>query len=271
MSTKIYNGFIIRDKTFNEVKKIFNELKTELMLFVKEELNKEMAETYYEILDDVSANVIESNNVLELFENEKEKKLKSLKNGCREPSIDFGATVTLKENNGYVYGVIFVEKESIKKKIIEKSGLCNYEYYNNSEAEDFTKTEWRRREQKWNELFGGFNTYKEAGFEDVIILNTEEIIENFKMDYNVLEDYSYDIRKRIYIKNKTCEYIFNESIRKEPEKEFKTSNFIKISQNYRNGMYKKESLLVEDFFDKNHVNVSKDNYKILKVMEKKIE
>ena len=189
MSTKIYNGLIFRDKSMKEVKKTLSEYKTKNIDILKKSLKQNIAKIYYEILDDTYGRKKKSDNVLEFLNEEINYKKESIKKGYREPDLDMGITFVLKENNGSIYGSFFIENEEALKNILEDLGAEEFMYYDNTDKpDDLSNTAWRRREQKWDELFDGKYSFKESGFEEVVLINGLDLFEDFNVDFEMLNN-----------------------------------------------------------------------------------
>ena len=121
-------------------------------------------------------------------------------------------------------------------------------YYNSSDRpEDISSTGWRRREQKWNELLTGSSSLVNAGFVETKVINTLDILNEFELSYNILKDFSLEIRKKTYIKTKTLEYVMDKEMKKNPKKELQVSEYLKLSIKYKNGELDEERKIVESF------------------------
>lgn len=259
MSTKIYYGMLIRETTIEEVKEKIESLKEKYIEKVKGRYIRSLSNHYYLILDGHEGSV--ENSVFSELQKEIKKAREQLEKGYRSPDFDFEVIITLKEMNGNVYGSIFSENNSITEELYKDLNIEEYGYWNNTdEPEGVTATAWEIRKNTWDKLLNGAYSFSKAGFEDVKIVDNEDLF-NLELTYEDLKDYDMDIRIKRYIAYELPSMISDRDFK---DQEFSISLYNNISYDCREGKYKKEEAYITDLFKKNCLMPTKENYKELK-------
>lgn len=159
MSTKIYDGFIVKNKTLEQLHKEINKFRQELKPFVANKyalLNAFLSVNQYDRVTMGEIEVPKYSYVSEsYYEMVKEKKLCKEKNwAC---SYDFTFNMTLHPIGQKLLGITFARHGEMEKMWLDKPFIEEYCYFDNSDKPDeISSTEWRQRRKDWDKALPGY-------------------------------------------------------------------------------------------------------------------
>jgi hypothetical protein len=265
MSTKIYNGIVIKNTTLEEVENSINNLRSKYITKGKELYKKSLASKYYMILDLTPK--VKEDVVYNLLDNYIEKEKSNLDNGYRSTSFDFEITVSLKEHNGNVYGSFFSEKEELITELKKKLNICDYGYWDNTDKpDDLTATEWEHRSRTWDKLFDNSYSFEKSGFKTINIVLLKDFIAE-KLSFSDIENYSIEKRENFFVKNKTVDFILDQNKKENPLEEISVMDMMKVSRGLKKGLYPKEEEFVKKMFNELYEIPTLNNYKTIKTID----
>ncbi len=265
MSTKIYNGMIIRDSNIEEVKTKIESLKEKYLNKVKVQYTNVLTNFYYKILDGLEGN--SENTVLKELSLLIDKEKEELKKGYRSVYFDFEVSISLKELNGNVYGSLFFENNALEEELHKDLNIEEYGYWDNVDKPDkLSETAWEVRRKTWDRLLDKHYSFSKAGFENVLIVDNEELFK-IELSFEDIKDYDIEARKEKYVRYNTPSLVYH---KKNTKKEFLLSAYNEIVMEIRDGGYKEESKNMLYLFENNIIIPTKENYKELKGMDSEL-
>lgn len=189
MSTKIYNGYMLRTKSLDEINQFIKKFRNEAKEIVVDEVATLFAENLYCLIDD--AHVMDEETFMENYiQNDEgtlsnEEKLNHYqrstpftflmrrfqdrydviqKTGIRDNEVDFDCEAVFIPVKDKTLVLFYSEKKKFNDIWEKQEELKYYGYWNNTDPDEkCTKKEWTQRKLDWDEALPGYSIPSECG------------------------------------------------------------------------------------------------------------
>lgn len=142
MSTKIYRGFQVEVATLQEILRLVQAFRPEIVKRSQDLLDQFMAR--HNPSDPVSA-----------WTAWRELRSKTVDQGIRLPLVDTEFSLTFFPDAGRFLGIAFTEHDAWFERWLAQPAVSEYRYWNNTDPpEGISDTEWTVRAKDWNRLVG---------------------------------------------------------------------------------------------------------------------
>lgn len=212
MSTKIYNGFLIKNnpdiRTLNQyfidLRKEIQEKGNQLFinLFIKKycffldlyQVDKSAAITLYE--EELKKTFSESDIKVHYYLYVLDKVNDAATKSVRYPSYDLSCSIHIIPIKEKILGLYYCEQTEYMDLIQNNEWFLEYHYQNQSDKPDkITEDEWDQREKDWNEALGISGIPNDQGF-TIELFNTNRIPINIYQDIHPISNI-YNRAKRV--------------------------------------------------------------------------
>ena len=171
MSTKIFNGLILRDYTLDQALPLLIKARQQFLVLMKERVSKVFARKLafrkdlllnFSTLDRASHRNIYMSLMDEVFQAEK----KVLGEKLRDPTWDATLEIVLIPHQNDLLAIYFAESVEGYFQALLDTGFEDFSYQNSTDdlPEGVSSEEWEERERRWNEVLGRSCIPGEMGF-----------------------------------------------------------------------------------------------------------
>ena len=161
MSTKIYDGFVIENKTLEQLHKQIMVYRQEVIALTQQELSEYIGGLVAYHLDEITMGIKKDKSKHSILSGKnvfmKDQEADCRAKGMRSHLYDFSCEISLiplKANK--ILGIIYTKRESFKDLWFNKSFVKEYSYWNNTDKPDeITGKEWAQRDRVWGRALCG--------------------------------------------------------------------------------------------------------------------
>lgn len=154
MSTKIYTGFRFRTNDIFAIQRLVAEWRVELAAIHRRELAALLAGMCAETIDRNAINAERNAGKNPFREARKEIRTRQkevLGSGHRDPEVDFDFEIAILPHDGRVYGMVFSERSHWVDRWMEKEGIEDFAYWDNTDRpDDLSAKDWKARGRVWD-------------------------------------------------------------------------------------------------------------------------
>ena len=266
MSTKIYDGYRIKNLTIQNFKETYSSICSYIEKESKKNIMLHLSKMYYEVAD----NIYNCNpeNVLNVVKKELEHEVENLKEGSRSPELDKDIGFYMKEYKGDLYLYLFYEDSDIKNKLLDKlKGIEDFGYWNNTDKpEEISDSHWEKRKKIWNELLTSYS-FSKSDFEEFYFFNSINYLEKLSFKYSDLIDISLEERKENYAFRQAVS-IVDSKLNGTNFESFKFKIYMRSERAVKEGKHEDLKSKLKKFFMENHQTVSEENFYSLEKMKR---
>lgn len=269
MSTKIYDGYRIKNLTEKEFIEKYEYLKNIVEKEAKISIQKEIAKIFYNALDNGYGRAEDDITVLDYVKEEIKEAIEDLEKGFRAPNLDKDIGFSLKEYQGDLYLYLFSEDSTITKLLLEKiENIEEFGYWNNTDKPDnVSEAHWEKRKKIWNTLLTSYS-FDKSGFSSFYFFKSLDFLKNIDYAYDIFENIDFEERKKEYVEFKTIILVDNKKNGNTTET-FKMSTFLKSRNEVKDGKHKELEEKVAKHFDENHIKITNENFNKIKIRSMK--
>jgi hypothetical protein len=164
MSTKIYNGYRIREKTLPQIQKLLHSFRDKFEKKVRTLVARKMCEIAVNVLDhrairkhysDTVGGECKHNPLGFASECVRLRRKKIKETSYRDPEFDFDCEVTVLTGKDKTLALLYTEQREITKIWESMPGVKEYGYWNNTDQpEGISNKEWDARGKEWDKALG---------------------------------------------------------------------------------------------------------------------
>lgn len=215
MSTKIFNGFEIKTKSLKDLKIFIDDLKSKLEPIRTQKIYQKIAKELTNIIDELYFiddkkkfldgyfSELEINNISECYLGNLIKKLiykkysEIYEKNIRNPSYDFGFSLSFIPVKNKVLGLYWTEDEDMIKTLFSYENIKEYKYYNNTDRpKTISKKSWDLRSKYWDYVYDN-GTPSTTGFTWQLSNNNKFDNYEISLKYENIKNF-IDNEKRLY-------------------------------------------------------------------------
>jgi hypothetical protein len=260
MSTRIYNGYRIKNINIENFKSKYLELKIKIENIAKNNINKHISDLYYQNLDEPYNK--SPKNVLSELNGNLNFEIEQLTNGYRSIYLDKDIGFYVKEYKNDLYLYMFYEDNELKKYLLDNmKNIEDYSYWDNSDKpQNVSDSHWKKREKNWSILINKYS-FEKSNFETIEFFKSLSYLENFEFKYENLiqqtikersEQYSFD-RTIVIIDSKENSLTGNIN-------DYKHSIYLKCRNKVKDGQYDNLKNNIKKYFLNIAYDVTKKNF-----------